>query len=150
MYTLGLKLYSHKRYLFGDVFSSRRLMQTNVCYKIFTLYEKKPHYSIWKETTQGFKSSSCKKHFVRRLCYWRKLLRWLFLSLFNSWRRCFVWVYHYSENFSTVTLNCSLKRVLKLVFCKKSILKSGRFKPGPFLNGKYEGGIKECNVFSPC
>ena len=61
--------------------------------------------------TKTFKSSSWKKLFVHGLCYWCKLLRWLFLSLCDSWNRLFfIWVYRYSEVFSTVTLKRSEKR----------------------------------------
>ena len=70
----------------------------------FLLHMKRNH-------TKTFKSSSWKKLFVHGLCSWCKLFRWLFLGLCDSWNRLFfIWLYRYSEVFSTVTLKRSEKR----------------------------------------
>ena len=71
--------------------------QTKVYYK-FSLCLK-------RNNPQTFTSISCKSPFLQCVCYWYKLLRWMFLISCDNWKTLLIIkVYRYSEIFLTTML----------------------------------------------
>ena len=87
------KFPSHKQYILGLFFSrnvSRAHADQSILQNILLCLK--------RNISQTFKSSSCKKVFLKCVYHWYNLLRWMFFITCNNWKTLFfTQIYRYSE-----------------------------------------------------
>ena len=85
--------FRHKQYLFGLLFS-RNTKKAHTGQSILqTLL-----LCLKRNVSQTFKSSSCKKVFLKYVYHWSNLLRRMFFIPCDNWKALFfIQIYHYPE-----------------------------------------------------
>ena len=83
----------------------RRLMERKVYYKLFL-------FSYRRSVSRTFKSSSCKKVFLKCVYHWYNLLRWTFFIPCDNCKQYFLHKFIITQRLgATAMLLCSFKQV---------------------------------------